>query len=396
MTTELWVAAIAAALWCGAHILVVVRFADSQRLDAYPPLPREQTPLISVIIPARDEARNIEACLRSVLESDYGNLEAIVVDDHSSDGTGAIAQRVADDDAKKQGRVRARVIQAAVLPEGWFGKQWACQNGAEAARGEIFCFTDADTRHGPELLGRSAGAMRSRGADLFSVAGAQDALTFWEKVLQPFVFSILLSRFGGLEQMSRSTKPLDKIVNGQFLMLTRNTYAKIGGHAAVRDHVAEDLRLAQVMTERGMQVHTVLARDHMRTRMYTSLAEIRRGWGKNVFAGGRDTFPLGPLGLWVFRAVFPLPALVPVLPLVMFALGLLGILGDGALLFGAVAGGFSLLFYLAVYAFARVNPLWSLLYPLAAVMFSWICAEAAWRGSNVEWKGRGYVSRKAS
>lgn len=392
----MWFAALAAALWCVSIVVVVVRFADSRRLDAYVALPREQTPLISVIIPARDEARNIEACLRSVLASAYGNLEAIVVDDHSVDGTGAIAQRVADEDTAAQGRVRAQVIQAPPLPEGWFGKQWACQSGADAARGEILCFTDADTRHGPELLGRSAGAMRSRGAHLFTVAGAQDAVSVWEKVLQPFVFSILLVRYGGLEQMSRSTKPMDKIANGQFMMMPRSAYAQIGGHAVVRDHVAEDLRLAQVVTERGMQTHMVLARDHMNTRMYHSLAEIRRGWGKNVFAGGRDTLKLSPLERRIFPYLFPLPALIPIIPTVVLALALLNVLGPAALLFGAVAGGFTFLFYLAVYGYARVNPLWGLLYPLAALMFSWICAEAAWRGSKVAWKGRDYVSRRAS
>lgn len=396
MTLEIWVAAVAAALWCGGIVVVVIRFADSRRLDAYAPLPREHTPLISVIIPARDEARNIEACLRSVLASGYGNLEAIVVDDHSTDGTAAVAQRVADEDAATQGRARARVLQAPPLPDGWFGKQWACQNGADAARGEILCFTDADTRHGPELLGRSAGAMRARGAQLFTVAGTQDAVTFWEKVLQPFVFSLMLSRYGGLEKMSRSTEPVDKIANGQFLMMTRNTYAQIGGHTAVRDHVAEDLRLAQVVTERGMQAHMVLARDHMRTRMYHSLAEIRRGWGKNVYAAGRDTFALGPLQRRIFPWVFPVPALMPIIPTTLLVLALLGVLGPAATLFGLVAGGANLLFYLTVYGYSRINPLWGLLHPLAAVVFSFICAEAAWRGSNVAWKGRDYVSRRAS
>lgn len=396
MTETLWPAAVAAALWVAFILAVVIRFMDSRRLDAYAPLPREQTPLISVIIPARDEARNIEGCLRSVLESDYGNLEAIVVDDHSSDGTAAIAQRVADEDAERQGRVRARVIQAPPLPEGWFGKQWACQAGANAARGEILCFTDADTRHGRELLGRSAGAMRARGAQLFTVAGHQDADSFWEKVVQPFVFSILLARYGGLEQMSRSTNPVNKIANGQFVMMPRTAYAQIGGHGAVRDHVAEDLRLAQVVTARGMQAHMVLARDHMSTRMYHSLGEIRRGWGKNVYAAGRDALQLSALQRKIFPFVFPLPALVPLIPTLMFVLAVTGVLGRGALLFGAVAGGFNLLYYVGVYTFARVNPLYALLHPLAAVVFSWISAEAAWRGSRVEWKGRGYVSRSAS
>lgn len=396
MSAELWPAAIAAVIWVTFIVVVVLRFLDSQRLDAYASLPREQTPLISVIIPARDEARNIADCLRSVLASDYGNLEVIVVDDHSSDGTATIAQRVADDDARRQGRARARVVQADPLPEGWFGKQWACQSGANAARGEILCFTDADTRHGPELLGRSAGAMRSRGAHLFTVAGHQEAVSFWEKVLQPFVFSILLARYGGLEQMSRSTNPVDKIANGQFVMMPRTAYVQIGGHAAVRDHVAEDLRLAQIVTERGMRAHMVLARDHMRTRMYHSLGEIRRGWGKNVFAAGRDTLKLSPLQRKVFPFLFPLPSLVPVIPTLVFVLAVLGVLGKGALLFGAVAGAANLLYFFGVYGYARINPLWALLHPLAAVMFSWISAEAAWRGSRVEWKGRGYVSRSAS
>jgi chlorobactene glucosyltransferase len=387
---EHWLAASFGLLWAALHVAVVVRFLDSRRLEAYAPVARENAPPLSVVIPARNEARNIEACVRSVLESDYPRLEVIVVDDHSTDGTGEIVRRMAATDA------RLRVVPAPDLPAGWFGKQWACQTGADAASGEILCFTDADTRHGRALLSRSVGAMRARGADLFSVAGHQAAETFWEKVLQPFVMSILLSRYGGLEAMSRSMKPLDKIANGQFILMARDTYTALGGHAAVRDHVAEDLRLAQVAAARGLHAHVLLARDHLTTRMYTSLGEIRRGWGKNVYAGGRDTMPLGPVTARIFPWIFPLPALVPALPPLCLLLGALGVWSEGALVFGAIAGAASLLFYMMVYGFARLNPLWALLYPLAAVVFSGICAEAAWRGSKVEWKGRGYVSRRAT
>ncbi len=385
-----WLAAGLAALWVSALAAVVIRFLDSRRLDAYAPISRGDAPALSVVIPARNEARNIEACARSVLASDYPRLEVIVVDDHSTDGTGEIVRRIAAEDA------RLRVVQAPDLPEGWFGKQWACQTGARAATGDFFCFTDADTRHGRELLSRSVGAMRARGADLFSVAGHQDARTFWEKVIQPFVFSILLSRYGGLEAMSRSTKPLDKIANGQFILMARGTYAALGGHESVKDHVAEDLRLAQLVTARGMKAHMLLARDHLSTRMYTSLAEIRRGWGKNVYAAGRDTLPLGPVTAKVFPWIFPLPALLPLLPLLCLSLGVLGVWGEAALFFGAVTSVATLLYYAGVYAFSRLNPLWALTYPLAALTFSGICAEAAWRGSKVEWKGRGYVSRRAT
>lgn len=148
-----------------------------------------------------------------------------------------------------------------------------------------------------------------------------------------------------------------------------------------------------------MHAHMLLARDELRTRMYTSFGEIRRGWGKNVYAAGRDTMPLNRIAAKVFPLVFPLPALVPVLPLLCLALGLVGFesgSNGGALVFGAVTAPATLAFYAAVYGFARLNPLWALSYPLAALTFSGICAEAAWRGSKVEWKGRGYVSRRAT
>lgn len=400
MILQHWLAATCALLWVALLVTVVVRFLDSKKLAAYQPVSRGDAPPLSVVIPARNEARNIGDCVRSVLASDYPRLEVIVVDDHSTDGTGDIVRAIAANDP------RLRLVQAPDLPAGWFGKQWACHSGARAATGELLCFTDADTRHAPTLLPRSVGAMRARGADLFTVAGHQEAITFWEKVIQPFVFSILLSRYGGLEAMSRSTKPIDKIANGQFILLSRRSYETIGGHAAVKDHVAEDLRLAQIITERGMQAHMLLARDELRTRMYTSLGEIRRGWGKNVYAAGRDTMPLNRLTATIFPWIFPLPALMPVLPLVCLAIGLLGLGGGdgtagsggtgGVLVFGAITAPATLLYYAGVYAFARLNPLWALSYPLAAVTFSGICAEAAWRGSKVRWKGRDYESRRAA
>lgn len=385
--TALWPALVAAGGWVLVQVVTVWRFRDSRRLDEYPAAPPPEPPLVSVVIPARDEARHIEPCLRAVLAARWPAFEVLVVDDHSTDGTGEIARRVAATDP------RVRVLAAPDLPAGWFGKQWACHTGAQAARGSLLCFTDADTRHGPELLARSVNALVARGADLFTVAGRQEMGSFWEKVVQPMVFTILLSRYGGLEAMSRSTRPVDKIANGQFLLFTREAYDAVGGHAAVREHVAEDLRLAQSITEHGRRMHMVLALDHLSTRMYTSLAELRRGWGKNVFAAGRDTLALGPVTRRLFPFVLPLPPLVPAVPLLAFVLASLGVLGAGAWWFGVIALASNLLFWGGVYAFSRQNPLWALLHPLGAITFSAICVEAAWKGSRVEWKGRRYESR---
>jgi len=399
-----WGAIALAVAWIAPIVLVVWRFRDTRSLNAYPAVPPADAPVVSVIIPARNEARNIERCLRSVLASTYPAIEVIVVDDHSTDGTGALARAIAAEDAaqrrvpgetraSRQPDARVRVIAAPDLEPGWFGKQWACQAGARLATGSIVCFTDADTVHGPELLARSVNALLARGADLFTVAGRQEMLGFWEKVVQPSVFAMLLARYGGLEAMSRSTNPLDKIANGQFILMRRAPYERVGGHAAVRGHVAEDLRLAQVFTEQGLAAHMVLAREHLSTRMYTSLDEIRRGWGKNLYAGGRDTLPLGPVTRRLLPFIFPLPALVPLVPTVVLALALAGVLGTGALWFGAIAGAVNLAFWIGVYAFSGLNPLWGLSHPLASVVFSGICAEAAWKGSRVEWKGRRYESR---
>ncbi|MBL8996587.1 MAG: glycosyltransferase [Gemmatimonadetes bacterium] len=389
MLSEHWPSLLAAALWIGALASVVWRFRDSRSLDEFPAEPPAEAPLLTVVVPARDEAHNLEACVRSVLASTWPSLEVLVVDDHSTDGTGAIAARLAAEDA------RVRLIPAPDLPAGWFGKQWACHTGARAARGELLCFTDADTRHAPDLLARSVNGLRAVDAQLFTVAGRQLMETFWEKVVQPVVFAMFLSRYGGLEAMSRSTNPRNKIANGQFMLFARDGYDRLGGHASVRDHVAEDLRLAQRCTEEGLRMHMVLAPDHLATRMYTSLRELRRGWGKNVYAAGRDTFPDSPVLQRLLPFIYPLFAVPPMLPAVAFLLGWSGLLGEGAIWFAAVTAPGHLAFWMGVYAYSRISPLWAVLHPLGALVFGWIFAESAWRGSRVEWKGREYLSQVA-
>lgn len=390
------VALVWAALWVLMLVVVVLRFRNSKRLDEYPAAIPAKPPLVSVIIPARNEARNIERCLTSVLSTTYPMLEVIVVDDHSTDDTGEIARRIAEADAMSRGSSsRVRVVDPPDLPRGWFGKQWACHNGARATHGELLCFIDADTWHAPELMARSVNAMQQRGAALFTVAGHQEMGSFWEKVLQPFVFVILLGRYGGLESMSRSRNPFAKIANGQFMLMRRAAYEAAGGHEGVKTHVAEDLRMAQRFTELGMPAHMVLARDHMSTRMYTSFSEIRRGWGKNVYAGGRDTLPLNAVTRALLPFAFPFAPLLHLIPPLMALFAWMGVLGEGALIFGAIGSIANGMFFMGAYAYARLNPLWGLLYPLAAVVLSFIFGEAAWRGSRVAWKGRDYISERA-
>jgi chlorobactene glucosyltransferase len=379
---------LAALPWVLVPILIVARLAGTKMLDEYSAVCAPDAPRVSVILPARNEAKHIVQCVRSLLASRYPNFEVIVVNDHSADGTAQLARDAGTGDQ------RLRVIENPDLPAGWFGKQWACHNGSLAATGELLLFTDADTRHGVELLPRSVNAMRTRKADLFSVVGRQEMVTFWEKLVQPHVGGLILARYGSTELISRSRNPYNKIANGQFIMVRRDVYDKAGGHDAVRSHVAEDLRLAQEWTRLGYSVQLLTGIDHMSTRMYDGLGDMVRGWGKNVYAAGRDTLPLtSPLARILLRLIFPLPMLWDILPAFFILLALSGIAGPTALAWGTAAYTASALFWIFIYAVSRENVLYALLHPFASVIVFYIFARAAWKGDRVEWKGRAYVSR---
>lgn len=349
----------------------------------------DRAPAVSIILPARNEARHIAECIAAIRASHWTDFELIVVDDHSTDGTGELARRAAAGDA------RIRIIDAPDLPAGWFGKQWACHSAVQHARGNLLVFTDADTRHGPELLARSLTAMRERRADLLSVIGTQMLESFWERLLMPQVFVLLLSRYGNTEVMSRSTNPRSKIANGQYFMLTRAMYDRVGGHAAVRDHVAEDLRIAQEACRRGASVQIVDGREHLHVRMYEGLGEFMRGWGKNVYAGGRDTFPEGRIVRALVRALYPLPAMWNIVPFVLGLVAAFGALPQQVLWWAGLCYAASAVLWMATSIESRVAPWYGLLHPLASAMLTVLFTRAAVRGDRVQWKGREYRSASA-
>lgn len=376
---------LAALPWIAQPLAMLWRVRGSRTLDAESDIAPPDAPLVSVIIPARNEAHNIEACVRSILSSTYPALEVIVVDDRSEDATGELARAI----AARDGRVR--VIESRPLDAGWLGKQWACAQGAAAARGEMLCFTDADTRHAPDLLVRSVNAMRARRAELFSVIGQQALGTFWERAVQPQVFSMLLARYGGPEVVNRSPRAVDKIANGQCLFVRRDAYDALGGHGAVRGKVAEDLALAQLFFARGKRTELIAGLNQLSTRMYTSLGELVRGWMKNVYAGGVDATPGGRVG----RALLPLllvaaPVIMLAPPLALIAAAL-GLVGSGVALWAAIATAAMLAWWVLVYAgVLRLSPAYALAFPLGAAVLLYIIVRAVARGRRVEWKGREY------
>ena len=338
--------------------------------------------LVSVIIPARNESATIETVVRSVLASTYVPLELLVVDDRSTDDTAAVVERLTASDA------RVRLVRGAPLPPGWYGKPWACLQGYRAAKGKLLLFTDADTRHQPELLARSVGALLAEGADLLTVAPRQLCVTFWERVVMPQVWLLLALRYHPA-RVNRARRERDIIANGQFILMPRTSYEAIGTHEVVRGEVAEDLALAQAFHRAGMRLRFVFAERFMETRMYRSLREMVEGWSKNMYLGGRRSFPGEPL----------LQALVPVMLVASFAFWLLppvalivtggrGALGTAA----ATASGLSAVFWSLISLGMRIPPWYGLLYPLGALTALGIGVRSAWRGGRmVEWRGRAYT-----
>ena len=379
---------LAALPWIAAPFILFARLRGSRTLDGESPDPPPAAPLVSVIIPARNEARNLARCLRSVLGSAFRAIEVIVVDDHSEDDTAAIAEEFAERDP------RLRVIQAPTLPNGWFGKQWACENGAMAANGSILLFADADTTHGPELLPRAVNAMRARSLDLLSVFGRQELRTFWERAVQPHILAMLAMRFGGSGAVNRSRRVVDKIANGQCIFMTRAGYELVGRHASVRMRPAEDLALAQRSFTMGLRTEVIIGMDHLATRMYATLREIVDGWTKNVWSAAPEQMPGGRFGALFIPVLLPLPSLVALTPPLVLLAQLAVPVSPNVVAWALLCTLVMIVFWAFAYAaLAGYTPLYAFTFPLGAAVLLFIVVRAMARGRRVEWKGRTYVVR---
>lgn len=347
--------------------------------------PRAGGRLVSIVIPARNEADYIETVVRSILASSYQPLEVVVVDDRSNDETARIVTSLAEEDP------RVRLVRGAELASGWYGKPWACVQGYRAARGELICFTDADTRHEPDLLAHAVGAMEEQEAALLTVSPFQRTVTFWERAIMPQIWAMLGFRYHP-SVVNRATRARDVIANGQFILVRRDAYEAVGTHAVVRHEVAEDLALAQAFMRKRQRIWFAFAETLMETRMYTSLRSLVEGWSKNIYLGGRRSFPDEP----VRRALVPVVLatalsfwLVPPVVLVLALLDLLPGLGRAAL----AATGMSLLFWGGIVHGMRLPLANAFLYPIGALMALFIVFRSTWRGGRrVEWRGRVYKS----
>ena len=363
----------------------LIRLAWHGRRPALADAPQASGALVSVVIPARNESQNIEPVLRSVLETTYSPLEVIVVDDRSTDDTAAKTDGIVRKDA------RMRLVRGAELPTGWYGKPWACVQGFRAARGDLILFTDADTRHAPSLIGHAVGALQQGHADLVTILPTQICLTLAERLVMPQLFFLLGARYHP-DRVNHARVAADVIANGQFILVRRDAYTAVGTHETVKHEVAEDLALAQEFWRRGKKLHLAYAQELMRTRMYTSLAQLVEGWSKNLYLGARRAYideplrrRLAPAGVLLGFGFWLVP------PLALAA----GYLWPAVLAPAAWAVAFSAVFWMIVTGGMGIPFAYGILYPAGAVLASWIALRSIIRGGErVEWKGRVYGRRE--
>ncbi len=344
----------------------------------------DQLPLISVIVPARNEARNIHRCIQALLQQTYPNYELIVVDDRSTDETAHILIELAKVNSRLQ------VIQGSELPQGWAGKPHTLVQGAAVAHGEWLCFMDADTFATPDLLWSTYYLAIQHHADMFSILTDQELMSFWERTILPLVFLGLSFGFPA-ERVNDATKP-DAISNGQFILIKRSVYDSIGGHASVKDHVDEDKAIAIIVKRAGFRLVLADGRKVAQTRMYTSLPEMWEGWTKNIYLGLRDR-----LWLLLFGAALGLIVSL-VLPLWLIG-GSIWLGSGGGWIAGIVVIEAIILWMYLIWKRLQACRVFGIpagyafTFPIGAAIFTAMMVASAYNvisGRGVIWKGRRY------
>jgi glycosyltransferase involved in cell wall biosynthesis len=261
---------------------------------------RRSNPVVSIIVPARNEETCLSSCLESLVAQTGIDFEIIVVDDASTDRTAEIARSFEIKNSEKSNlspgedargstvhvgadalaRPDIQVVSAPPLPEGWTGKSNAMFAGAKVAKGKWLLFTDADTVHKPGSLARAVAEAEQHGAALLSYSPEQEVHGFWEKAVMPVIFAELATTY----PPTKVNDPASPIAaaNGQYLMISRDAYDAVGGHTKIAGDLLEDVAMARLIKSSGCKIFFRYGGDAVRTRMYRSFAQMKEGWTKNL------------------------------------------------------------------------------------------------------------------
>ncbi len=340
---------------------------------------------ISLIVPARNEEKNIGHCLTHLFKQNYSPYEIIVVDDRSTDRTPHLLENF-----KKLSPVPLKVVRIEKLPTGWTGKNHAMFAGSKAATGTWLLFTDADTTHEPESLATAAACVTGKKIDLLTLAPRTECRSFWEDLVQPIAVGSLALWFNPARV--NDPKSGTVLANGQFILVKKEVYEKVGGNEAVKTEVVEDVALAKKIRTAGFSVQFLNGTRLYSTRMYSTLKEIRTGWTRiYVYLFNKNILSiLHKIFLFLFFSIFPFVLLVAEIFLKIKTSSYF----DATLFWISFATCF---FVVTVRFFGnkilRTNPWYALLHPVGSCVMVWILFSSIGRivfNRPSKWRGDSY------
>lgn len=380
---------VCSSLWLAVVIWLILRAVSQRgllpRLAVAAAPPAGAAAHVTVIVPARDEAANIARCLRSLLAQDYpaARLNVLVIDDHSADDTAAIVRTIAAH------HPQVSLLPCPPLPPRWTGKSHACWIGSRAAapQSEWLCFVDADVWGKPALVSSAIHAALSQHIDLLSLAPRQELQSFAERLMLPCGL-ILLSFLQDLREVQGQNGSA-VTATGQFMLIRRNVYEAVGGHAAVSNVICEDLEVARLLKQSGRSVLLMGGDDLIATRMYTGWRTLWPGFAKNLvdtLGGRRVTLSFTPLAVLLAWAAVAIPIIDA------FACWR-GVPGSWTALVMALLGsGAAFGLHIAATFYFRIPFWYGLLFPLGYTVGAAIALDSVRRRmtGRVIWKGRTY------
>jgi cellulose synthase/poly-beta-1,6-N-acetylglucosamine synthase-like glycosyltransferase len=239
-------------------------------------VPLKHIPLVSIIIPTRNESKRINNCIETLKSQTYPKLEIIVIDD-STDNTKDVIKGIVGNDK------RFKIIKQKKLPSGWVGKPFAVQQGSSIAQGEWLIFIDADTFYHPVLVERVVEFAQRNKLDMVSLAPQHICKSFWEKMIQPIFLGAIL----GLSPLAKVNDPSSKVsfASGPFIMINHAVFDSVGGYRTIKGFIADDIEIAKLVKSSGFKLGIVNAQSLMSLRMYEKFHDIWEGWSKNSFLG---------------------------------------------------------------------------------------------------------------
>lgn len=353
----------------------LINYFSIRRFDQYPI--SIHFPRVSILVPARNEALNIEACLTSLLNQDYPDFEVIVLDDQSTDETRQIIERLA------RSNEHLLVLDGTVLPEGWLGKHWACHQLYLASSGDLMLFTDADTTHAPDMLRASVSALFHEKADLITGFPQEEVVSMGEKLIVPIIgFGIFT--FIPIPLVQKLRLSALSITIGQFMLFRREAYQAIGGFESVKSEVVDDMCLGRNIINNGLEWRFLDGTRHVSCRMYHNFWDSVSGFSKSLFAVF-DYRILPYLGGWFLVGVV---FVEPVISLVSRWMGypLTSMSGEAA----ALGVGLSIIIWMIAYKRFKFPPYMVFFYPLSIIIFIMIAVRSFFqtiRGTTT-WKDR--------